>query len=76
MHDLGHPWADRDETLGIHRVHPKIMQRHIFDFRFRPQTGSRTVFQKPEVEMSEPEVENMLYRKRTKLYNVSVILLF
>ena len=40
LQDLGHQWTDLDETLGVYRVHPDIMQRHIFDFRFRPQTGS------------------------------------
>ena len=47
---LGHPWADFDETLGIYRVDPKLVQRHIFDFRFHPQTGNELFFHKPEVQ--------------------------
>ena len=38
--DLGHPWTDWDETLGVYRVDLEIMQRHIFDFRSEVQTGS------------------------------------
>ena len=30
---LGHPWTDLDETLGMYRVDPETMHRHIFDFR-------------------------------------------
>ena len=26
--DLRHQWTDLDETLGVYRVHPDIMQRH------------------------------------------------
>ena len=37
---LGHPWTDLDETLGMYRVDLEIMQRGIFNFRFRPWTGS------------------------------------
>jgi len=37
---LGYPWTDRDETLGVYRVDPEIMQRHIFDFWSEVQTGS------------------------------------
>ena len=42
--DLRHQWIHLDETLGAYRVDPDIMQRHIFDFRFRPQTGSGLFF--------------------------------
>ena len=38
--DLGHPWTDWDETLGVYRVDLEIMQRHIFDFRSEVQTGN------------------------------------
>ena len=38
--DLGHPWTDWDETLGVYRVDLEIMQHHIFDFRSAVQTGS------------------------------------
>ena len=35
----GHPThtAHWDETLGMHRVHPESVQRHIFDFRSKPR---------------------------------------
>ena len=29
------PSTDLDETLGMYRVDPEIMQRHIFNFRSR-----------------------------------------
>ena len=35
--DLRHQWTDLDETLRVYRVDPDIMQRHIFDFRSRPE---------------------------------------
>ena len=38
--DLGHPWTDWDETLGVYRVDLEIMQRHIFDFRSEVKTGN------------------------------------
>ena len=38
--DLGHPWTDWDETLGVYRVDLEIMQRHIFDFRSEIKTGN------------------------------------
>ena len=34
--DLRHQWTDLDETLRVYRVDPDIMQRHIFNIRFRP----------------------------------------
>ena len=37
--NLGNP-TDWDETLGVYRVDPEIMQRHIFDFRSEVQAGS------------------------------------
>ena len=37
LYDLGHPWADLDETLRVYRVDPETMHRHIFDFRSRPE---------------------------------------
>ena len=40
QYDLGHPWTDWDETLGVYRVDLEIMHRHIFDFRSEVQTGS------------------------------------
>ena len=33
---LGHPWADFDETFGVNRVDPELVQRQLFDFRFGP----------------------------------------
>ena len=46
---LGHLWTDFDQTFGVYRVDSELVQRHIFDFRFRPQTGSELFFHKPEV---------------------------
>ena len=37
LYDLGHPWADLDETLRVYRVEPETMHRHIFDFRSGPE---------------------------------------
>ena len=45
-----HLWTDIDETFGVYTVDPELVQRHIFDFRFRLQTGSWPVFRKPEVQ--------------------------
>ena len=50
---LVHPWPDFDETLGVYRVESELVQRHIFDFRFRLQTGSGPIFIKPEVPITE-----------------------
>ena len=38
--DLGHPSTDLHETLGMYRIHPEIMQRHISDFRPEVKTGN------------------------------------
>ena len=74
--DLRHQWIDLDETLGAYRVDPDIMQRHIFDFRFRPQTGNRPFFENRKFLSLKPEVENMLNEKRIQFCSVSHILLF
>ena len=50
---LEHLLTDFDETFGVYRVDPELVQRHIFDFRFRLQTGSGPIFQKPEVPITE-----------------------
>ena len=76
LQDLGHPWTDWDETLGVYRVDPDIMQRHIFDFRFRPQTGNRLFFENRKFQKSKPEVENMLDEKRIQFCSASHILVF
>ena len=63
-HFLKFSWR---ETLGVYRVDLEIMQRHIFDFRFRPQTdfdlkpistsnGSRLFFGNRKLKTSLPEV--------------------
>ena len=74
--DLGHLWTDLDETLGVYRVDPDIMQRHIFDFRFLPQTGNRLFFENRKFLALKPEVEIMLDEKRIQFCSVSHILLF
>ena len=50
---LGHVLTDFDETFGAYPVDHELVQRHIFDFRFRLQTGSKPVFRKPEVPIIE-----------------------
>ena len=52
------------------------MQRHIFDFRFRPQTGNRPFFENRKFLSLKPEVENMLNEKRIQFCSVSHILFF
>ena len=47
---LEHLLTDFDETFWVYRVGPELVQRHIFDFRFYPQTGSELFFHKPEVQ--------------------------
>ena len=42
--DLGYHCSDLDKTLGVYRVYPEIIHRHIFDFRIQPQTGSELFF--------------------------------
>ena len=32
--------TDWDETLRVYRVHPNLVQRHIFNFRNGSQTGN------------------------------------
>ena len=64
--DLGYQYSDLDETLGVYRVNPEIMHRHIFDFRFQPQTGSELFFMNRKFKISEPEVKNILDRKSIK----------
>ena len=32
------PWADFDETLGVKKVDLELVERQLFDFRFRPKT--------------------------------------
>ena len=41
---LEHLLTDFDETFWVYRVGPELVQRHIFNFRFRLQTGSWPVF--------------------------------
>ena len=43
-----------------------LMHRHIFDFRFQPQTGSELFFMNRKFKISEPEVKNILDRKSIK----------
>ena len=52
-----------NETLGMYRVHPEIMQRHIFDFRLQPQAESVAVFRKPEVPDIETGNRKVSHRK-------------
>ena len=47
---LGHLLTDFDEIFVVYRVDPELVQRHIFEFCFHPQTGSELFFHKPEVQ--------------------------
>ena len=38
------------KTLRVYVFHPQLLHRQLFDFRFRPQTGTVGCFLKPEVE--------------------------
>ena len=52
-----------NSTFGDeNRIDPELVQRHIFDFRFRPQTGSWPVFRKPEVPIIETESRKVSHR--------------
>ena len=59
---LRHLWTDFDETFGVYRVDPELVQRQIFDFRFRLQTGSWPVFWKPEVPIIETGSRKVSHR--------------
>ena len=59
---LGHLLTDFDETFGVYRVDPELVQRHIFDFRFRLQTGSGPVLRKPEVPIIETGSRKVSHR--------------
>ena len=60
---LEHLLTDFDETFGVYRVGPELVQRHIFDFRFRLQIGSKPVFRKPEVPIIETGSRKVSRRK-------------
>ena len=47
---LGPPLTDFIETLRVYGADPELVQRHTFDFRFQPRTGSELFFHKPEVQ--------------------------
>ena len=36
--------------MKVYRVDPELVQRHIFDLRFEPQTGSELFLHEPEVQ--------------------------
>ena len=73
---LRHPWADLDETFRMYRVDLEIMHREIFDFRFRPRTGSWLFFANRKLKRSEPEVETYLIGKLASFWNESPIFVF
>ena len=64
---LGHLWTDFDQTFGVYRVDSELVQRHIFDCRFRPQTGSELFFHKPEVPIIETE-SRQVSRRTARLF--------
>ena len=62
---LGHPLTNFDETLGVYRVDPEVVQRHIFDFRFR-HFNFRFLKNSPTSGLgSETEVKNMTLHNLT-----------
>ena len=70
------PLTDFDETWRVNTVHPWLLQRQLFDFRFGPQTGSGLFFENRKLKISEPEAENVLDKKTTQFCSRSPILLF
>ena len=72
---LGYPWTDFDETLGVYRVDPKLVQRQISDFRCRPETGSGPVFRKPEVPIIETGSRKVSHRK-ARFYSERLLFVF
>ena len=75
---LGHLWTDFDQTFGVYRVDSERVQRHIFNFRFRLQTGSWPVFRKPEVQNfgtgSQKYARSQENQISGRKYNVSLMI--
>ena len=66
---------DSDETFEI-TVHLQRLHRHLFDFRFRPQTGSEMFFRNRKLKTSHSEVEKYLIGKLMSFCNESHISFF
>ena len=60
---LGYPWTDFDETLGVYRLDPELVQHHIIDLRLRLRTGSGPIFQKPDNPIIEIGSQQVSHRK-------------
>ena len=69
-------WTDSHETFGVYIVRPGLLHGVLFDFRSELPNRKLAVFRTPEVENTEPEVENVLDEKRIQSCSVSPILLF
>ena len=67
---------DFHETLRVYAIHPELLHRQIFDFRFRPQTGSERFFVDRKFQLSKPEVEKYLIGKLVSFCNEGPNLVF
>ena len=67
---------ESDETLGMYTVYPQLLHRQLFDFRFRPQTGSGLFFTNRKLKTLQPEVKKYLIEKLTGFCNKSPIFVF
>ena len=68
--------TDSNETWRVHAVYPWLLHRQLFDFRFRPQTGSWLFFGNRKLKTSRPEVEKYLIGKLMGFCNKSPIFVF
>ena len=55
--------VDLNETLRVYVFHPQLLYRQLFDFRFRPQTGSGLFIRNRKLKTPEPEAEKYLIQK-------------
>ena len=70
------PFTDSNETWRVYTVQPWLLQRQLFDFRFRPRTGSGLFFGNRKLKTSQPEVEKYLIGKLMGFCNESPIFVF
>ena len=68
--------TDSYETWRVYAVHSWLLQRQLFNFRYRPQTGSGLFFGNRKLKTSQPEVETYLIGKLMNFRNESPIFVF
>ena len=68
--------TDSNETWRVHAVHPWLLQRQLFDFRFLLQTGSGLFFEDRKFQKSKPEVEKHPIGKLVGFCNETPIFVF